>query len=182
MYVRSLPQSHDRKEGGEKERWLTSEWRQQQNWNTMKITSPNASFPSCLCCFLCYHASSPLLRLLLRQISTHNRRLTSVSQNGLSKKIWTSSTELFSNHSHFRTNSYVTSWSCWAFDSYSADTEILCLHWRPWFITGLTRVSSLILSWYSSIEFTFILCGGLYNTAITHTHTGTSSKRYRPFM
>lgn len=147
----------ERKGGGEEKRWLTSEWRQQQNWNTMKITSPNASFPPPPPPCVASCATTPLapsLRLLLRQISTHNRRLTSVSQNGLNKKSGHLRPKFarISNISVPQLRLFLA--QRLRYLTLMTDREMLGFYWSSWFITGLTKVSNFTLSWYSSIKFT----------------------------
>jgi hypothetical protein len=94
------------------------------------LHQPRVPLPPC--CFLFYHAPNPLFRLVLRQISTYNRRLTSASQNG-----WKKSGHLrskFPRNIHILVQiKHAASWNR--------------VHWRRWKSLGWSR--NAVLLWKS---------------------------------
>lgn len=73
-----------KKEGKRKDGCLVNDDNNKTETQWKLLHQPRVS-PLPSCCFLSYHAPNPLFRLVLRQISTYNRRLTSASQNGWKK-------------------------------------------------------------------------------------------------
>ena len=72
-----------KEEGKRKDGCLVNDDNNKTETQWKLLHQPRVPLPSC--CFLSYHAPNPLFRLVLRQISTYNRRLTSASQNGWKK-------------------------------------------------------------------------------------------------
>jgi hypothetical protein len=69
-----------KEEGKRKDGCLVNDDNNKTETQWKLLHQPRVPLPPC--CFLSYHAPNPLFRLVLRQISTYNRRLTSASQNG----------------------------------------------------------------------------------------------------
>jgi hypothetical protein len=72
-----------KEEGKRKDGCLVNDDNNKTKTQWKLLHQPRVPLPPC--CFLSYHAPTPLFRLVLRQISTDNRRLTSASQNGWKK-------------------------------------------------------------------------------------------------
>jgi hypothetical protein len=72
-----------KEEGKRKDGCLVNDDNNKTETQWKLLHQPRVPLPPC--CFLSYHAPNPLFRLVLRQISTYNRRSTSASQNGWKK-------------------------------------------------------------------------------------------------
>lgn len=84
MITSTITGERERKEKGKrKDGCLVNDDNNKTETQWELLHQPRVPLPPC--CFLSYHAPNPLFRLVLRQISTYNRRLTSASQNGWKK-------------------------------------------------------------------------------------------------